>query len=127
MKDVISKIREWNELAGVECFDSINMENYHKRKTLRRQLILEECVEFVDAQREDDMVGIADAFADLIYVIVGASLEYGIPLDKVFDEVQRSNMTKFRNGIIKRDDGKILKGKDYEEPDIKSILYPDEM
>ena len=126
MKDVMSKIREWYEIAGVKCYDSINMENYHERKALRQQLILEECVEFVDAQREDDMVGIADALADLIYVIVGCALEYGIPLDKVFDEVQRSNMTKLRNGIIKRDDGKILKGKDFEEPDIKSILYPKE-
>ena len=124
MKDAMSKIREWNELAGVECFDSINMENYHKRKALRQTLILEECVEFVDAQREDDMIGIADSLADLIYVICGAALAYGIPLTEVFDEVQRSNMSKFKGGIKRRDDGKILKGDYFEEPDIKSILYP---
>lgn len=126
VKNAMDKVREWHKKAGVPYYDSINMENYHKRKELRKKLILEECAEFVEAQQEDDIIGIADAFADLIYVICGASLEYGIPLADVFDEVQRSNMTKFSEGIIKREDGKIMKGKGFEPPNLKKIIYKDD-
>lgn len=90
-------------------------------RALRRALIGEEYMEFVEAETHNDIVGVADALADLLYVIYGTAHEYGIPLEEIFDEVHRSNMTKFIDGYY-RVDGKWMKGKSYEEPRIESIL-----
>jgi predicted HAD superfamily Cof-like phosphohydrolase len=91
---------------------------------LRRDLLSEEYWEYDNAAGKNDIVGIADALADMIYIIHGTALVYGIPLDEVFDEVHRSNMSKLdENGkVIYRDDGKVLKGNLYSPPNIKEIL-----
>jgi predicted HAD superfamily Cof-like phosphohydrolase len=88
--------------------------------TLRIGLISEEALELIDAMRSGNLTEIADGIADLIYVTVGASLEYGIDADAVWDEVQRSNLTKSGGGV--RYDGKILKGPNFEPPEIDRIL-----
>jgi predicted HAD superfamily Cof-like phosphohydrolase len=67
-----------------------------------------------------DLIQTADALADLEYVIVGSSLEMGIDLDAVVDEVHRSNLTKSGGGM--RPDGKIKKGPDFRAPDIEAVL-----
>lgn len=71
-----------------------------------------------------DTVETADALADLVYVIYGMALESSIPLDAVLSEVQRSNMSKLGadGQPIRREDGKILKGPNFSEPDIPSVL-----
>lgn len=94
------------------------------RMTLRISLINEEFQEFVQAARDQDIVAVADALGDLLYVVVGAALEYGIPLDSVVEEIHRSNMSKLdENGKpIYRHDGKVLKGPNFFEPDIKGVL-----
>lgn len=91
---------------------------------LRIELIGEELNEFWDACNEKDIVGVADALADILYVTYGAGHAFGIDLDKCFKEVQRSNMSKLGNDgkPIYREDGKVLKGPNYFEPDLKSIL-----
>ena len=92
-------------------------------EVLRLDLIEEE---FDDELRgalfEGDLVAIADALADLLYVTYGCAIEYGIPIDKIFAEVHRSNMTKFKNGANFREDGKLLKGAGFEPPRIAQIL-----
>lgn len=85
---------------------------------LRRRLISEEAMEFDHAASQGDLVEIADALADLLYVVFGSALAFGIPIDKVFAEVHRSNMTK--QG--KDEFGKTIKGPDYTPPEIKGIL-----
>lgn len=90
------------------------------RRELRKALLEEEYHEYLEAESKNDIVGIADALADMIYIICGTALEYNIPLAEVFDEVQRSNMTK--NPSKNREDGKILKGPDYEPPQIRDVL-----
>ena len=94
------------------------------RRELRFELIREEWLEFIDAWETDDLVEIADALADLTYVIYGTALEYGIPLDRVLAEVHHSNMTKLdeNSDPLFREDGKILKGPLYEPPNIRKIL-----
>ena len=79
----------------------------------------EELEELWDSLTSGKLEYTADAIADLIYVLIGTALRYGIPLDEVFAEVHRSNMTK--DGT-RRDDGKILKGESFEPPRIKEIL-----
>jgi len=93
-------------------------------RAMRRALIFEELIEYIDAEESDDIVAIADALADMVYVCIGAAITYGIPFDAVFKEVQRSNMSKLdEHGMpIYRDDGKVMKGPNFTEPNIRSIL-----
>lgn len=93
-------------------------------ETLRVALLEEEVNELVTATRARDLVGIADALADITYVVYGTALTYGIDLDSVLSEVHRSNMSKLdRNGEpILRDDGKVLKPEGYSPPDIAAVL-----
>lgn len=94
------------------------------RFLLRLNLIEEELDELVHAQVNSDLVEVADALGDLLYVVIGAALEYGIPIDEVITEIHRSNMSKLdENGNpIYREDGKVLKGSSYSPPNIKEIL-----
>lgn len=94
--------------------------------TLRYNLIKEENEEYLEACKNGDLVEIADALGDQLYIIFGTILRHGLQykIEEVFDEIQRSNMSKLdENGQpIFRDDGKILKSNLYFKPDIKSIL-----
>lgn len=93
-------------------------------KALRCALIEEEAQELRDAVAADDIVEVADAIADLLYVVYGAARTFGIPVREVFDEVHRSNMTKLgRDGEpILRADGKVMKGPDFSPPRLRPIL-----
>lgn len=94
-------------------------------KQLRMSLIKEECEELISKGIEkNNLVEIADGIADLVYVVVGTAISYGIPFDRVFQEVHRSNMTKTP---VKAQGGnkygtKTPKGPDFLAPDIESIF-----
>ena len=93
---------------------------------LRIDLIEEELQELKDGILLGDgtLVDVADALTDLLYVIYGAGHSFGINLDKCFEEVHNSNMSKLGNDgkPIYREDGKILKGKNFREPNLKEVL-----
>jgi predicted HAD superfamily Cof-like phosphohydrolase len=91
---------------------------------LRIALLQEEVGEFVTAAEEGDLIGIADALADIAYVVYGTALTYGIDLDSVLQEVHRSNMSKLSAGgnPLLRADGKVLKSEQYFPPDIAASL-----
>src|SRR5947207_3144323 len=92
--------------------------NAHRLRTL---LIEEELAEFRNAGESLDVVGVADALADLLYVVYGAAVEYGIDLEPVISEIHRSNMTKDpRHGC--RADGKVQKGAGYVAPDVRGVV-----
>ena len=119
-------VREFHKAGKLPYYDKVSktsLENRKTRRELRESLILEELEEYLNAEDDDDIVGIADALADMIYVICGAALEYGIPLDKIYNEIHKNNMTKFDDGVKYREDGKIIKSKNYKPPDLKKILY----
>src|ERR1700712_2734950 len=88
---------------------------------LRLALIEEEVAELREAAVAGDLVGVADALADIIYVAYGSAHVYGIDLDSVLDEVHASNMTKLGSDgrPVRRADGKVLKGPDYRPPNVK--------
>ena len=93
------------------------------RRYLRLSLILEEVGELIEAERIDNLVGIADALADIEVIADGTAHEYGIPLDAVRHEIHRSNMSKLEDGKpLYRDDGKVLKGSAYSPPDVEGVL-----
>ena len=91
---------------------------------LRVALLQEEVGEFITASEKGDLVAIADALADIAYVVYGTALTYGIDLDSALREVHRSNMSKLGNDgkPLIRDDGKVLKSERYFPPDIASVL-----
>lgn len=91
---------------------------------LRYELIKEELEELFEAMGEKDLVEVADALTDILYVTYGAGHAFGIDLDACFDEVQRSNMSKLGadGKPIYREDGKILKGPNYFAPDLTKYV-----
>jgi len=91
---------------------------------LRYDLIKEELDELKQAIRDKDMKEVADALTDILYVTYGAGHAFGIDLDKCFNEVQESNMSKLGlNGKpIYNDNGKVLKGPNYFKPDLEKFL-----
>ena len=93
-------------------------------RELRLELIQEELDELSDAVADRDMVQIADALTDLLYVVYGAGHTFGVDLDECFQEVHASNMSKLGEDgrPIYREDGKVMKGPGYFEPDLESIL-----
>jgi predicted HAD superfamily Cof-like phosphohydrolase len=93
---------------------------------LRVDLVQEEVGEFIAASEQGDLIGIADALADIVYVVYGTALTYGIDLDAVLREVHRSNMSKLDSDgkPVLRPDGKVLKSDRYSPPDIASVLGP---
>ena len=92
---------------------------------LRIELIAEELEELWDACEKKDLVEIADALTDILYVTYGAGHAFGINLDSCFREVQRSNMSKLGEDgkPIYREDGKVMKGPNYSEPNLKKVLH----
>ena len=93
-------------------------------RELRLELIQEELDELSDAVADRDMVQIADALTDLLYVVYGAGHTFGVDLDECFQEVHASNMSKLGEDgrPIYREDGKVMKGPNYFEPDLENIL-----
>lgn len=94
------------------------------RTELRKRLISEEHDELFEALYTGDLVKVADGIADLIYVLIGTALEFGIPIREVFAAVQYSNVAKMGpdGKPIVREDGKIIKPEGWRPPDIKGIL-----
>ena len=120
--NVEEALKEFHEKFELTINDSPQFPDKKVRK-LRTRIITEEFVEFLQAEAKDDLVEVADALADIVYVVVGTAVSYGIPFNDVFKEVHRSNMTKLWNDIVKKDDGgKVIKSPDYEPPKIKEIL-----
>ena len=91
---------------------------------LRESLILEELNELKKAIKAKDIVEVADALTDILYVTYGAGTAFGIDLDKCFDEVQNSNMSKLgKNGEpIYNESGKVMKGPNYFKPDLSKFV-----
>lgn len=122
------------QLKAVEDFHiAFNQENgttprllSDKESELRYNLMFEENQEYIEACREDNLVEIADALGDQLYILCGTILKHGMQhkIEEVFDEIQRSNMSKLGEDgkPIFREDGKILKGQNYTPPNIFDIL-----
>ena len=95
-----------------------------KINKLRIDLIKEELDELIEAMKNNDLLEVADALTDILYVTYGAGHAFGIDLDKCFDEVQNSNMSKLdENGQpIYNESGKVMKGPNYFKPDLSRFI-----
>lgn len=128
-----------NLIKKVDDFQRIFFPNWEFPKTptpiydkkiakLRVSLLQEELNELAEALEQEDIIEIADAIIDINYLLLGTALYAGLQnhFEDIFNEVHRSNMTKLPidGKIIYREDGKILKPKNFEPPNIMNILYP---
>jgi len=115
-------VREFHEVYGqpIRTIPELNV----PEKAMRLELVKEEAEEYEEAVDTDDLIELADALGDTVYVCYGAALTHGIDLDKVLAEIQRSNLSKLGvDGLpIFREDGKVLKGPNFFVPDIAKVL-----
>ena len=124
--NAIDAVKEFNEAFKIKYSNNQKADLDESTIELRYRLMQEENDEYLEAARKKDLVEIADALGDKLYILCGTILAHGLQ-DKivdVFDEIQRSNMSKLSaDGTpVIREDGKILKGPNYFKPNIKSIL-----
>ena len=126
LKTNFQRVKEFMKSFGQEVKSKPEWPN-DETMELRIDLIEEELGEFKDAILSADgtLVDVADALSDLLYVVYGAGHSFGIDLDDCFAEVHRSNMSKLGEDgkPIYREDGKVLKGPDFSEPDLTSVLF----
>ena len=117
-------VKEFHRAFGVTGQEKPSFPSDAKVRAIRFGLIDEEYHELEMAHARNDIIGIADALTDMLYVIYGFGDVYGIDLDACFREIHRSNMTKLgEDGMpVYREDGKVLKGPNFTPPDLGSIL-----
>lgn len=118
-------VREFHRVFGAELREAPRIGASDLwLKVLRERLIKEEFDEVLEAMDYNDVAHLAKELADLLYVVYGTAASFGIPMDAVFAEVHRSNMSKAGEDgkPILRDDGKVLKGPNYFQADVQKIL-----
>ena len=118
-----NSVKKFMEVFGQEVKTKAEFPS-EKIIKLRYNLIKEELDEFEEALKDQDLKEVADALTDILYVTYGAGHAFGIDLDKCFDEVQRSNMSKLdENGKpIYNETGKVMKGPNYFKPDLTKFV-----
>ena len=116
-------VKNFMEIYGQEVKTKSSFPN-GKIVQLRYDLIKEELDELSLAIKEKDIIEVADALTDLLYVVYGAGHSFGIDLDKCFAEVQRSNLSKLDidGKPIYNENGKVMKGPNYSKPNLKQFL-----
>ena len=117
------RVKKFMETFGQEIKEKASFPN-SKITSLRYELIKEELDELKEAIDKKDIKEVADALTDILYVTYGAGHAFGIDLDKCFDEVQNSNMSKLdENGKpIYNESGKVMKGPNYFKPDLSKFV-----
>ena len=126
MKNIIKHVEEFHDAFGIVNHYKPTTMLSEKEIMLRYNLMKEENEEYLEAAKNKDIIEIADALGDQLYILCGTILKHGLQhkIEEVFEEIQRSNMSKLdENGSpIFREDGKIMKSEHYFKPNIKLVL-----
>ena len=126
MKSKIKAVQKFHEAFKIGYRTTLKADLGISKNTLRFDLMKEENEEYLEAANNNDMVEVADALGDMLYILCGTIIEHGMQdkIETVFEEIQRSNMSKLGDDgqPIYRADGKVLKGPHYFKPNIKQIL-----
>lgn len=126
MKNKIKAVKEFHEAFGLGVKESPVAQLSEQKLKLRFDLMAEENEEYLEAAQNNNLVEVADALGDMLYILCGTILEHGMQykIEDVFNEIQQSNMSKLGadGKPIYREDGKVMKGPNYFKPDILSIL-----
>lgn len=126
MKNKIKAVQEFHEAFGLGVQQEPVANLSIQKLKLRFDLMDEENKEYLEAAESNDLIEVADALGDMLYILCGTILEHGMQhkIEEVFNEIQRSNMSKLGadGKPIYREDGKVMKGPNYFKPNIESIL-----
>ncbi len=126
MKNKLKAVETFHNAFGITNRNNPIAFTTEKEANLRFELMDEENKEYLEAAKNNDLAEVADALGDMLYILCGTILSHGMQhkIEDVFNEIQRSNMSKLGedNKPIYREDGKVLKGPNYFKPDLKSIL-----
>ena len=126
MKDKILAVKKFHKAFKLDYLDEPKADLGTDKNKLRFNLMKEENEEYFEAANNNDMVEVADALGDMLYILCGTIIEHGMQhkIDEIFSEIQNSNMSKLGadGNPIYREDGKVLKGPNYFKPNIKGIL-----
>ena len=126
MKDKIDAVKAFHTAFKIGHKETPQADLGVAKNKLRFDLMKEENEEYFEAANNNDLVEVADALGDMLYILCGTIIEHGLQykIEEVFNEIQRSNMSKLgQDGEpIYREDGKVLKGPNYFRPNIKDII-----
>ena len=126
MKKQLDSVKQFHSSFGLGISEAPKASLGQNVDLLRFNLMKEENEEYLEATQNNDLTEVADALGDMLYILCGTIIEHGLQykIEEVFDEIQRSNMSKLgANGLpVYREDGKVLKGPNYFKPDFTEIL-----
>lgn len=126
MKHQINSVKIFHEVYKLSYEDSPVADIGIDKINLRFKLMEEENQEYFEAAKNNDIVEVADALGDMLYILCGTIIEHGMQdkIEEIFDEIQKSNMSKLGEDgkPIYRNDGKVMKGPNYFKPNISEIL-----
>lgn len=126
MKKQIAAVEEFHTVFGQGVGTAPKADLGKSKNQLRFDLMKEENEEYLEAVQNNDLIEMADALGDMLYILCGTIIEHGMQhkIEAIFDEIQQSNMSKLGadSQPVFREDGKVLKGPNYFKPDIAKIL-----
>jgi predicted HAD superfamily Cof-like phosphohydrolase len=126
MKEQLSNVKKFHKTYDLTIREEPTINFPLKESILRFHLMEEENKEYIEAVKNKNLVEVADALGDMLYILCGTILDHGLQykIEAIFNEIHRSNMSKLdANGKpIYREDGKVLKGPNYFKPEIEKIL-----
>ena len=126
MQKQLDAVKLFHTTYGLGVSENMKADLGTQKNNLRFELMKEENEEYLEAVQNNDLVEIADALGDMMYILCGTIIEHGLQhkIEAVFDEIQRSNMSKLGEDgkPIYREDGKVMKGPNYFKPDFSKII-----
>ncbi|MEC4005652.1 nucleoside triphosphate pyrophosphohydrolase family protein [Flavobacterium sp. SUN052] len=126
MQDKLNAVKEFHTAFKIGFSENRIASLGENKNLLRYNLMKEENEEYLEAAQNNDIVEIADALGDMLYILCGTIIEHGLQdkIEEVFNEIQRSNMSKLGEDgqPIYREDGKVMKGPNYFKPNFEEIL-----
>ena len=126
MKHQLNSVKKFHEIYKLNYSEKPSTEIGLDTIKLRFNLMDEENKEYFEAANNNDLIEVADALGDMLYILCGTIIEHGMQnkIEEIFDEIQRSNMSKLDEdgNPIYREDGKVMKGPNYFKPNIANIL-----
>ena len=126
MKHQIEAVKIFHEIYKLSYKENPTTEIGLDKIKLRFNLMAEENQEYLQAAKNNDLVEVADALGDMLYILCGTIIEHGMQdkIEEIFDETQKSNLSKLGEDgkPIYRNDGKVMKGPNYFKPDISKVL-----
>ena len=122
----LNAVKEFHTAFEIGYSESPKSDLGESKNMLRFNLMKEENEEYLEAVQNNDLIEIVDALGDMLYILCGSIIEHGLQhkIEDVFDEIQRSNMSKLDHDgkPIYREDGKVMKGPNYFKPDFSKII-----